>query len=109
MPEWLQEFIPADGPGRIWLVAGLIGQGLFFSRWIVQWVASERKNESTMPVAFWYFSLIGSLLVLVYGIRNREPILCIGQGSGTLIYARNLVLLSRMKSKLRARSREDES
>ena len=107
MPEWLQEFIPSDGAGRIWLVVGLFGQVLFFSRWIVQWLASERKKESTMPVLFWYFSLIGSMLVLAYGVRNREPILVLGQGTGTFIYVRNLMLLSKMKKRTAAPEAQD--
>ena len=97
MLEWLREFLPDDPRGLTWLAIGVFGQVLFFSRWIVQWLASEKAKESTMPVLFWYFSLCGSLLVLSYGIREREPILVLGQGTGTAIYLRNLVLLSRMK------------
>ena len=109
MLDWLREFIPDDGAGLVWLAIGVFGQVLFFSRWIVQWVASEKKKESTMPLAFWYFSLVGSLLVLSYGIRNREPILVLGQSTGTFIYLRNLMLLTRMKSKAARLEAEDRA
>ena len=55
----------------IWLGIGFLGQGLFFSRWVVQWIASERKAESQIPVAFWYMSLVGSLIVL--GVCHPSP------------------------------------
>jgi lipid-A-disaccharide synthase-like uncharacterized protein len=106
--DWLRDFIPDDARGLLWLGVGLFGQALFFSRWIVQWLASEKRKESTMPLSFWYFSLIGSVLVLAYAIRNREPVLVIGQGTGTLIYVRNLMLLSRMRTRHRTLERPEE-
>ena len=99
MLDWLREFIPDDPRGLSWLALGLFGQLLFFSRWLVQWFASERKKESTMPILFWYLSLVGALFVLAYGVRQREPILVLGQSTGTFIYLRNLMLLSRVKAR----------
>ena len=57
----------------IWLIIGFGGQGLFFARWIVQWFRSERERESTIPVSFWYLSLIGGLITLAYAIYRNRP------------------------------------
>lgn len=79
----------------IWLAVGFLGQGLFFGRWLVQWVASERNAESQVPVAFWYMSVIGGLITLVYAVYRRDPVFIIGQTVGVVVYVRNLVLLRR--------------
>jgi lipid-A-disaccharide synthase-like uncharacterized protein len=75
-----------------WLVLGLGAQGLFTGRFLVQWVASERKRRSTMPKAFWYLSLAGSALLLVYAIHVRDPVFILGQSFGFVVYVRNLML-----------------
>lgn len=77
----------------LWLGIGFFGQGLFFSRWIVQWIASERKAESQIPLAFWYMSLGGGLIVLSYAIYRHDPVFIIGQGTGVFVYLRNLMLI----------------
>ena len=77
----------------IWLGIGFFGQCLFFSRWIIQWIASERKAESQMPIAFWYMSLLGGLIILAYAIHRRDPVFIAGQGIGTFVYLRNLMLI----------------
>ena len=77
----------------IWLGIGFAGQSLFFSRWIIQWIASERKAESQMPIAFWYMSLLGGLIVLAYAIHRRDPVFIAGQGIGVFVYLRNLMLI----------------
>lgn len=77
----------------MWLGIGFFGQSLFFSRWIIQWIASERKAESQMPIAFWYMSLIGGLIVLAYAIHRRDPVFIAGQGIGSFVYLRNLMLI----------------
>ena len=77
----------------IWLGIGFFGQSLFFSRWIIQWIASERKAESQMPIAFWYMSLLGGLIVLTYAIHRRDPVFISGQGIGVFVYLRNLMLI----------------
>lgn len=78
---------------RIWLIVGFAGQALFFMRFLVQWIASERSRRSVVPRAFWYFSIGGGLVLFLYAIHKRDPVFIIGQGTGLLIYARNLMLL----------------
>jgi lipid-A-disaccharide synthase-like uncharacterized protein len=80
---------------KTWLAIGFLGQGAFFMRWVVQWLASERSAESRMPVAFWYMSLIGGLITLAYAIYRKDPVFIAGQSIGSLVYLRNLMLLSR--------------
>lgn len=75
-----------------WLVLGFTAQGLFTARFLVQWVVSEKKRRSTMPKAFWYFSLVGSALLLVYAIHVRDPVFILGQSFGFVVYIRNLML-----------------
>jgi lipid-A-disaccharide synthase-like uncharacterized protein len=84
----------------IWLGIGFLGQSLFFSRWLLQWVASERLAESHIPVSFWYMSLIGSVIVLAYAIHKTDPVFIVGQGVGTVVYVRNLILLYRAKKRV---------
>ncbi|MBI3810355.1 MAG: lipid-A-disaccharide synthase N-terminal domain-containing protein [Nitrospirae bacterium] len=87
-----------------WLVIGFGGQGLFFARWIVQWFRSEREKESTIPLSFWYLSLIGGLITLVYAIYRKDPVFITGQAVGALVYLRNLMLISRNKPSLDAKT-----
>ena len=90
----LLEMIGADTPlDAMWLTVGLLGQLMFTARFVAQWWASEKAGRSVVPVAFWYFSILGSLIVLAYGIHKLEPVIIIGQLPGTVIYARNLWLL----------------
>ena len=84
----------------IWLTIGFLGQGLFFMRWVVQWFKSERERESTIPLSFWYLSLIGGLITLAYAIYRRDPVFIAGQGVGALVYIRNLMLIHRNKTHL---------
>lgn len=79
----------------LWLVIGFAGQALFTMRFIVQWVASERKKRSVVPVAFWYFSLAGGLVLLVYAIHRKDPVFILGQAAGAFIYLRNLMFIHR--------------
>jgi lipid-A-disaccharide synthase-like uncharacterized protein len=81
----------------VWVLVGLFGQLMFTMRFIVQWLASERAGASVVPVAFWYFSLAGGLIVLVYGLHKWEPVIIVGQLPGTLIYLRNLWLIHRAR------------
>ncbi len=82
-----------------WLCIGLFGQVLFMMRFIVQWIHSERHGQSLIPVSFWYFSLIGGLTVLAYGFHKSEPVIILGQLPGTIVYARNLMLIKRNHNK----------
>lgn len=79
----------------IWIAIGFLGQGLFFGRWVVQWIASERQAKSQVPVAFWYMSLIGGLITLAYAIYRKDPVFIAGQGVGAVVYVRNLALIRR--------------
>lgn len=79
----------------IWVGIGFFGQALFFGRWVVQWLASERNAESRVPVSFWYMSLIGGLITLAYAIYRQDPVFISGQGIGTFVYVRNLILIHR--------------
>jgi lipid-A-disaccharide synthase-like uncharacterized protein len=82
----------------LWLAVGFIGQAAFFGRFLVQWIVSEREKRSTIPIAFWYFSIIGGLILLLYAIHKRDPVFILGQASGLFIYVRNLVLIRRNPS-----------
>jgi lipid-A-disaccharide synthase-like uncharacterized protein len=79
----------------VWIVVGFLGQGLFFGRWLIQWIVSERQAESRMPIAFWYLSLVGGLITLAYAIYRRDPVFIAGQSIGALVYIRNLMLIHR--------------
>ena len=79
----------------IWLIVGFLGQALFSGRFIVQWVVSERKKQSVIPVMFWYFSIFGGVTLLVYSIHKQDPVFIFGQGMGLLIYFRNLYFVLR--------------
>jgi lipid-A-disaccharide synthase-like uncharacterized protein len=78
-----------------WVAFGLLGQMLFGSRFIVQWISSERKKRSHIPIIFWYLSLSGGIVTTVYAIHRRDPVFLIGQGAGLIVYVRNLMLIYR--------------
>lgn len=78
-----------------WLVFGLVGQAAFFSRFLVQWIASERAGASTIPMAFWYLSLAGTMILLVYAIHRREPVFLLGYLPNAFVYLRNIQLIKR--------------
>ncbi|MDB5510763.1 MAG: lipid biosynthesis domain protein [Enterovirga sp.] len=83
----------------LWLAFGLTAQLLFAGRFIVQWIASERAGRSVMPLAFWFFSMAGGLMTLVYGLVRREPVIILGQAFSIFIYIRNLMLIFRERGK----------
>jgi len=80
---------------RAWLAFGLLGQIVFGMRFIVQWIASERKRESHIPLVFWYLSIVGGIITTAYAIHKRDAVFIIGQGAGLVIYVRNLMLIYR--------------
>ena len=80
-----------------WVAIGLIGQAMFFGRFVVQWIASERAGRSVIPFAFWFFSVAGGLIVLVYAIYRLDPVFIIGNTTGLFIYGRNIFLIVREK------------
>jgi lipid-A-disaccharide synthase-like uncharacterized protein len=79
----------------VWLAIGFIGQALFFGRFFVQWLASERRRQSVVPRSFWYLSLAGGAVLLAYAIHRRDPVFILGQATGFLIYTRNLWFIHR--------------
>jgi lipid-A-disaccharide synthase-like uncharacterized protein len=83
------------------LILGFLGQGLFFGRFLVQWIASERQGKSIVPIAFWYFSIGGGGMLLIYAILKRDPVFIVGQGGGLFIYLRNLYLIYTERSRRR--------
>jgi len=91
---------PKPDDSIFWLVIGLIAQTLFTSRMLVQWLASEKAGRSIVPVLFWYLSLSGSTLLFTYAVYRQDPVFIIGQGSGLIVYIRNLVLIKKHKGKL---------
>lgn len=80
------------------LCIGFIGQGLFASRFIVQWIYSEKKGESYIPIIFWYLSIFGGLGLLTYAIFRKDPVIILGQSFGIIIYLRNLILIYNKKN-----------
>ena len=78
---------------RIWLCVGLLGQVAFMMRFVIQWITSERRGESVIPIAFWFFSLGGSLILLCYAIHIRSLPFVLGQSFGFIVYIRNLMLI----------------
>ncbi len=80
-----------------WLILGFIGQLMFTMRFIVQWIASERKKESVIPVSFWYLSLAGGLIVLLYAIYRMDPVFIVAYLPGNFIYLRNLYFIYKKK------------
>jgi lipid-A-disaccharide synthase-like uncharacterized protein len=86
---------------RVWLILGFAGQALFASRFIVQWFRSEMEGRSVVPLAFWYLSIAGGLVSFVYAVHIGSAPFALGQGSGLLVYLRNLWLIHRERAALR--------
>ncbi|MBL8639951.1 MAG: lipid-A-disaccharide synthase N-terminal domain-containing protein [Alphaproteobacteria bacterium] len=76
-----------------WLVLGFFGQAMFSGRFLVQWLASERVKKSIVPNLFWWFSLGGGVILLIYAIHRRDPVFIVGQAAGLFIYLRNIYLI----------------
>ncbi|WP_159008061.1 lipid-A-disaccharide synthase N-terminal domain-containing protein [Bradyrhizobium sp. S69] len=82
-----------------WLAFGLVAQLLFTARFLVQWISSERAGQSVVPMAFWFFSMGGGFMTLIYGIAKREPVIILGQAMATVIYLRNIMLIVKNRGK----------
>jgi lipid-A-disaccharide synthase-like uncharacterized protein len=78
-----------------WMLVGFAAQGLFAMRFLVQWIASERAGRSVIPLAFWIFSIVGGLLLLVYALYRKDPVFIAGQAFGVFVYLRNLYFVLR--------------
>ena len=77
----------------IWVIWGLVAQSMFMMRFVVQWIASERARRSIVPIAFWFFSMAGGILLLTYAIVRQDPVFLAGQSLGLVIYSRTLWLI----------------
>jgi len=96
--DWLHDVFVAQFDG--WIVLGFVAQALFTMRFVVQWLASEREKRSVVPIAFWFFSLGGGTLLLVYAIQRQDPVFIAGQAMGLFIYVRNLKLIFNERRRL---------
>ena len=79
----------------LWLAVGFLGQALFSARFVIQWLTSEKRRRSVTPVAFWYFSCAGGVILLAYAIHRHDTVFIVGQAAGLLVYVRNLMLILR--------------
>ncbi len=86
-----------------WTIVGLAGQGMFFLRFVCQWYTSEQAGRSIIPRIFWYFSIAGATIVLIYGLHRKEIVLILGQGVALFIYIRNLIFIHRERIPTAAR------
>lgn len=92
--DWLMAFLHVNSATELtWVIFGLLAQVMFTMRFLLQWLASERARDSVMPVAFWYFSLAGGVMLLAYALYRKDPVFVLGQGLGVVIYLRNLWLI----------------
>lgn len=82
----------------LWLAIGLAGQAAFGARFLVQWIASERRGRSVIPMAFWWLSVCGGVVLLSYAIHRRDPVFILGQSFGLVVYLRNIVLIRRRRA-----------
>lgn len=85
----------------IWILIGFVAQGMFFFRFFVQWLVSERQGKSVVPLAFWIFSVMGGTMLLIYAIHRKDPVFILGQAGGLVIYTRNLMLIYKNKKQVR--------
>ena len=90
--------------GRFWILFGFAAQLIFTARFLVQLLASERKGKSYIPVSFWYLSLVGAAMLLIYAVFwKHDPVVALGQSTGGIVYVRNLMLIKK------ERNRQDSS
>jgi len=82
----------------IFLIIGFVGQGIFASRFIIQWIYSEKQGKSSIPLVFWYLSIFGGIGLLIYAIFRKDPVIIVGQAFGIFIYLRNLILIYKKKN-----------
>jgi len=82
-----------------WLIIGMAGQILFGLRFLIQWICSEVKKESHIPIVFWYFSISGGMILLAYAIHRKDPVFIVGQSTGLIVYLRNLRLIYKKEKK----------
>jgi len=98
-PRFIKYVVKEPWRLNFWIIIGFIGQALFAGRFFVQWIASEKQKKSVMPIYFWFFSIGGGTILLIYAISILNPVFIIGQATGLFIYTRNLMLLAREKKR----------
>jgi lipid-A-disaccharide synthase-like uncharacterized protein len=86
----------------LWAAFGVLAQLVFGARFIVQWIASEKAEKSVIPVGFWFLSIAGGLMTLIYGFARRDIVIIVGQGLSVFIYVRNLMLIAKERRKAEA-------
>lgn len=97
--SWAEWFHDLSWVEFWWVAFGFCGQLLFMCRFLVQWIASERRRRSVVPLAFWYFSIAGGLILFAYAVYRKDPVFVIGQSAGLFVYVRNLLLIRAEKSR----------
>lgn len=99
LPLWMK-VLNIDTPGQaVWVLIGVLGQLAYFGRMGVQWLISEKRGESTVPPIFWWLSLTGASMLLLYGVWRQDIVWIMGQSFGWIVYIRNLMLLKKSKAK----------
>lgn len=89
--HWIMRLLLVDSWPKVWLaIFGLTAQAVFMSRMLIQWIATERARASVVPIAFWWLSLVGAMMLLAYGILDRDIVIIAAQMFGFVVYARNL-------------------
>jgi lipid-A-disaccharide synthase-like uncharacterized protein len=89
-----------------WVILGFVAQLMFTGRFLVQWIESERQGRSVVPIAFWFFSIAGGLLLLAYAMYRRDPVFIAGQAFGVFVYVRNLYLIMKERERRGLSSRK---
>ncbi len=92
--------LPNPAFNNYWIAIGLIGQLCFSMRFLLQWIYSEKKKESVIPISFWIFSIAGATILLSYAIHRHDPVFILGQSFGFVVYFRNLVLIRRTRQQV---------
>ena len=92
------------GDTPFWLAFGLLGNAAFASRFLVQWIASERAGESVVPGAFWYVSIVGSMILMIYALHVKNLVFTLAYLPNCVVYVRNLILIQRKEHQLAAQS-----
>ena len=85
---------------KFFLIWGFAAQAIFAARFIVQWIASEKEKRSVIPMAFWYLSLTGGIMLFIYAVYRKDPVFILGQASGLIVYIRNIIFRLREKKQL---------
>ena len=83
---------------KSWVIIGFLGQFVFGARFLIQWICSELKKESHIPLVFWYLSIGGGVILLSYAIWRKDPVFIVEQSTGLIVYIRNLILINKKKN-----------